>query len=93
MFVITGPSTDGATVVGATTFGVLGAGKDVAVKNQCLTDTFTVTNPGGPVPPTICGTNTNDHSKSIDMITNTCMVCVAQCYDFLSVCGCFFRVQ
>ena len=62
MFVITGPSTNIASV-GKTTGGVLvGAGVSVSAKNQCLTDTFTVTNPGGPVPPAICGTNTNDHS-------------------------------
>jgi hypothetical protein len=30
----------------------------------CLTDTFSVTNPGGNAPPTICGINTGYHSKS-----------------------------
>ena len=28
---------------------------------DCLTDTLTVSNPGGPVPPTICGYNTGQH--------------------------------
>ncbi len=31
--------------------------------SNCLTDTFEVTNPGGVTPPTICGTNTGEHSK------------------------------
>ncbi len=38
--------------------GVLNA----AARGQCLTDTFVVTNPGGITPPTICGTNTGEHS-------------------------------
>ena len=32
-----------------------------SVASQCLTDTFSVTNPGGPAPPVICGTNTGKH--------------------------------
>ncbi len=31
---------------------------------QCLTDTFSVSNPDGPSPPTICGTNSGEHSES-----------------------------
>ncbi len=46
------PSTTVATTVGA-----------VAINGQCLTDTFTVTNPSGNSPPTICGVNNNQHSK------------------------------
>ncbi len=36
--------------------------KSVANMGQCLTDTFSVTNPDGPSPPTICGVNTGEHS-------------------------------
>ena len=28
---------------------------------DCMTDTLTVSNPGGPIPPTICGYNTGQH--------------------------------
>ena len=31
--------------------------------SQCRTDTFSVTNPGGISPPTICGKNQGRHSK------------------------------
>ena len=31
--------------------------------SQCLDDTFSVTNPGGISPPTICGKNQGRHSK------------------------------
>ena len=37
--------------------------KEVGAATQCLTDTFTVTNPSGLTPPSICGLNTNSHSK------------------------------
>ncbi len=30
---------------------------------QCLTDRFSVSNPDGPNPPTICGINSGEHSK------------------------------
>merc|ERR1712029_94412 len=40
---------------------VSGAGKDVTNMGQCLTDTFTVTAPGGIAPPTICGQNDGQH--------------------------------
>ena len=44
--------------------GVVASGGTVPVTDftQCLTDTFSVTNPDGPNPPTICGTNTGEHS-------------------------------
>ena len=68
-FVVTGPSINAAKV-GKTKQGVLQlvtaaatTALSVSAQNQCLTDTFTVTNPGGNVPPAICGTNTNDHSE------------------------------
>jgi hypothetical protein len=38
-------------------------GKLAAQATQCLTDTFSVTNPSGLTPPSICGTNTGEHSK------------------------------
>ena len=38
-------------------------GKAAADATQCLTDTFSVTNPGGGyAPPSICGRNTGEHS-------------------------------
>lgn len=64
-FVITGPSTDTATEIVKTTAGsVFMAGAAPSnLQTQCLTDSFTVTNPNGVAPPTICGINTGDHSK------------------------------
>lgn len=35
--------------------------KEVSTASQCLTDTFSVNNPGGSTPPIICGTNTGEH--------------------------------
>jgi hypothetical protein len=40
-----------------------GKGVTVSTATQCLTDTFSVTGPGGSVPPVICGSNTGQHSK------------------------------
>ena len=34
---------------------------DSSTVGDCTVDTLTVTNPGGPVPPTICGYNTGQH--------------------------------
>jgi hypothetical protein len=65
-FVITGPSTgsDTQAVDGKAISGVLGnTGKDINRASKCLTDIFTVTNPGGNSPPTICGINSGQHSK------------------------------
>ncbi len=73
-FTIAGPSTATASVakrVGKT--GVLSGfpiGTTVAPKatvsvtdqGNCRTDTFSVTNPDGVSPPTICGVNTGEHS-------------------------------
>ncbi len=36
-------------------------GRPVSSAGQCLTDTFSVTVPGGNAPPVICGTNNNQH--------------------------------
>lgn len=42
--------------------GVVGpAGLDVSTMGQCLTDTFSVTSPGSPTPPIICGDNNGQH--------------------------------
>ena len=35
---------------------------------QCLVDSFSVTNPSGPSPPTICGANTGEHSEKKHML-------------------------
>lgn len=62
-FVITGPSTSTVTV-GEALFNNLvpDNGRQVTLNGQCLTDTFSVTNPSGSAPPIICGTNTGHHS-------------------------------
>lgn len=61
-FVITGPSTDSVSGSLATAGVVTGAGKSVsATASQCVTDLFSVTNPGGVTPRPICGTNTDTH--------------------------------
>ncbi len=75
-FVISGPSTSTQTVTyrrpngGGTTVNAGGtAGVQETAKNpmteftQCLTDSFSVTNPSGINPPVICGTNSGEHSK------------------------------
>lgn len=61
-FVINGPSTADETV-GKILAGepASGAGTEVTRQTQCLEDTFAVSNPGGPSPPVICGTNTGEH--------------------------------
>ena len=41
----------------------LAAGLDVSTMGQCLTDTFSVTSPGSPTPPVICGDNNGQHSN------------------------------
>ena len=38
-----------------------GASDDSIVVGDCNTDSLTVSNPGGSVPPTICGYNTGQH--------------------------------
>ena len=44
-------------------FQIGAGGKAAADATQCLTDTFSVTNPGGGyTPPSICGRNTGEHS-------------------------------
>ena len=60
-FVITGPSTNVASVGKQTGGIVTGAGaKQFSYKGRCLTDVFTV---GGSSVPPLCGTLTGEHSK------------------------------
>jgi hypothetical protein len=72
-FVITGPSTGSNTLAadGKATGGVVGAGASINRASKCLTDIFTVTNPGGTAPPAICGINTAQHSKILFNIFHT----------------------
>eukprot|EP00094_Tigriopus_californicus_P013432 TCALIF_12992-PA protein Name:"Protein of unknown function" AED:0.02 eAED:0.02 QI:43/1/0.83/1/0.2/0.5/6/0/233 len=61
MFVISGPSTS-ADVIGMATSGqISGAGQPVSSQTRCLTDIFSVGDPNGCAPPTICGTNSGEH--------------------------------
>ncbi len=62
-FTIAGPTVTTETEVNILN-GQVGAGGVAANTNsQCNTDTFSVTNPGGQTPPTICGQNSNEHSR------------------------------
>ncbi len=94
-FNIAGPST--STVV----IGKALNGQPATVANavpfssstRCLTDTFTVTVPGGPAPPEICGLNTGEHStKSIHVYTAQCGEILTVCFVF-SVCRCVGVLQ
>ncbi len=63
---ITGPNTLTDAVANRKEMsGVVAPGGGVAVNRftQCSTDTFSVSNPDGPSPPAICGTNSNEHSE------------------------------
>ena len=64
-FVINQPETS-ATSVAAYSGGVVTtfAGKTASEATRCLTDVFSVSNPGGPSPPKICGNNVDEHSKT-----------------------------
>ena len=57
---ISGPSTSTVSATNA----LDGNGVPVSYASNCLTDTFSVTAPGGIAPPAICGTNNGEHSKS-----------------------------
>eukprot|EP00095_Tigriopus_kingsejongensis_P003148 snap_masked-scaffold662_size116868-processed-gene-0.8 protein:Tk03148 transcript:snap_masked-scaffold662_size116868-processed-gene-0.8-mRNA-1 annotation:"conserved hypothetical protein" len=63
-FVLTGPSTQTVST-GLQVGGVLSpAGVNpVSPATQCLTDSFSVTNPGGQSPPSICGVNSGEHTS------------------------------
>ena len=61
-------TTDVKTIAGVSVATGAG-GVDSSLASRCLTDTFSVSNPGGPSPPQICGTATDEHSK---MISSKC---------------------
>ena len=61
-FVISGPSTVTDSVSLALMGVVAGTGSPVTPATQCVTDVFTVT--GTSSVPILCGTLTNDHSRS-----------------------------
>jgi len=62
-FVISGPSSATNSVLKVKMAQVSKTGtKSVTQNSQCLTDTFSVTGPSR-TPPTICGTNSGEHSK------------------------------
>jgi len=63
-FVINGPSTStlsAAYIIDGNV--VTEAGKKGSYATRCLDDIFSVSNPGGPSPPQICGNNVDAHSK------------------------------
>lgn len=65
-FTITGPSTStlsSAALLNGNIIQTPGNGVAVTDASRCLADQFSVTNPGGTAPPTICGVNTGEHSK------------------------------
>ena len=65
VFSIAGPSTDTTPVV-TIQFGqqaVSTVGVPASLGTRCMRDRFTVTNPSGTSPPTICGFNSQQHSN------------------------------
>ena len=64
-FVLNAPELSGTTVA-FTTGGNVNtvAGKNGQLDGRCLIDVFSVSNPGGPSPPKICGNNVDEHSKT-----------------------------
>jgi len=60
-FAITGPSTVTVSAVTIASGQILTGKKEAAPATQCVTDTFSITNPNGLTPPSICGTNTGEH--------------------------------
>jgi hypothetical protein len=59
---VTADGKDGYAVNGILTANLL-ATFNVNVASRCLTDIFSVSNPSGSAPPSICGTNSGQHSK------------------------------
>jgi len=63
-FSLLGPET-AATTVGKALNGVFSntaeEGKQVTLQTRCMQDIFSVSNPGGPSPPKICGYNSDTH--------------------------------
>ena len=76
-FVISGPytsttTTDAVTKMQNGAFAGGSTGVDVMMTNsQCTMDSFSVTSAGGGGPPTICGTNSNEHMY-VDASANYC---------------------
>ena len=70
-FNIAGPST-ATNSVGKMIAGQLstdsGNGMPAGLQSSCLTDLFSISNPGGPSPPKICGYNADTHSKNLTEI-------------------------
>ncbi len=68
-FTISGPSTNTISVSkkrdngGPVSQNAGGDDNPVTNYGQCLTDTFSVGNPNGPSPPSICGVNSGEHSN------------------------------
>jgi len=61
-FAITGPDTSTLSVAHTTSGNIAtGAGKTASLASRCTTDVFSVSNPGGPSPPQICGNNIDEH--------------------------------
>ena len=76
---INGQITSGASTPDVSDCGIQGSGGSGATitgtaaywpYSQCRTDAFSVTNPGGISPPTICGKNQGRHSKLSKMHFN-----------------------
>ena len=64
-FTITGPSTLTTSTVKTIGGSVATDGAESSGASQCATDLFSVTNLGGSnTPPSICGTNTGEHSMT-----------------------------
>ena len=52
---------DTMVLSGPTTISSTAAVSDSARVGHCAVDTMTISNPGGPQPPTVCGYNTGQH--------------------------------
>merc|ERR1712008_623962 len=59
--VITGPSTLTVSATKVLNGAVNAGGVPASLASECLTDSFSVTNPGGGSNPVLCGTNTGEH--------------------------------
>ena len=63
-FAITGPDTSTTSIAFAVSGNIAtAAGQTANLASRCTTDIFSVSNPGGPSPPQICGNNIDQHSK------------------------------
>ena len=74
-FVISDPSTSVDTafsVLNGNSFGA--ATLEQTTAGICDTDSFTVTSPGGAGTPTICGVNTDEHSKFLGIKDGACIL-------------------